>query len=407
MDLSKIVEEKALITLDFSGTEKRFFDIDDLRRFIQTQQDAWSWLEQAAKEDGNLDQVWNPFNTYFEQVGQTIEQYETNHEDRGFQTEVINSCRKLTETAVKRGFILAETPIACIVLDLKNNRSPRIAGYTLAELNKRTMFASNNAACEALYWKAQYFQASIPSLIEMQHNDHGENGEQQNNKITELQKQIRLLIKELYEQQLKQASDFEDQITQQAISVKATIRETKKQLADFEASFKEKVALQSPAKYWTTKSVNHKRAMSFMSIITILVAASALVLFIIATVNFHEFKEILEITITGSKAGAESELLAIVKQISILLAISTIGVWLTRLSTKIFISNLHLKMDAEERATMFRAYIALLSLDKGLNDDNRQLILQSLFRPSTTGFIKDEGPTTIPERVAKNVSRKL
>ena len=88
-----------------------------------------------------------------------------------------------------------------------------------------------------------------------------------------------------------------------------------------------------------------------------------------------------------------------------MLLISTLGVWLTRLSTKIFISSLHLGADAYERVTMIRTYIALLVEDKELEDDDRKLILQALFRPSSTGIFKDDGPTSIPETLAKAVTR--
>jgi hypothetical protein len=79
-------------------------------------------------------------------------------------------------------------------------------------------------------------------------------------------------------------------------------------------------------------------------------------------------------------------------KVSILLAVSTLGIWLTRLCTKIFISNLHLKTDADERVTMMLTYLALLRKGKGPPENERQLILQTLFRPSLTGFIKEDGP---------------
>ena len=77
-----------------------------------------------------------------------------------------------------------------------------------------------------------------------------------------------------------------------------------------------------------------------------------------------------------------------------LLAISTFGIWATRLSSKIYISNLHLNTDAEERVTMIQTYLALLRDGSGPKDEERQLILQTLFRPSATGYIKDDGPSS-------------
>ena len=84
-------------------------------------------------------------------------------------------------------------------------------------------------------------------------------------------------------------------------------------------------------------------------------------------------------------------------KVSVMIAISTAGIWLTRLSAKIFISNLHLRTDADERVTKIQTYLALLREGNGPKENERQLILQTLFRPSSTGFIKDDGPTGFHE----------
>ena len=52
-------------------------------------------------------------------------------------------------------------------------------------------------------------------------------------------------------------------------------------------------------------------------------------------------------------------------RIGVMLAISTFGIWVTRLSAKIFISDLYLHTDADERVTMIRTYLALLRESSG------------------------------------------
>ena len=92
-------------------------------------------------------------------------------------------------------------------------------------------------------------------------------------------------------------------------------------------------------------------------------------------------------------------------KLSIMLAISSFGVWITRLAAKIFISNLHLRTDSYERTTMIQTYLALLREGSGPKDEERQLILQTLFRPSTTGFIKEDGPSGFYETVSKALGK--
>ena len=368
-------EKESFITLNFSGTEKKFADIDELREFMQHQYDAWSWLQQVAQKDPNLFQVWNLFNIYFVQIDSLIEWYNSQPKQNQAEIDVVKRYKNTTRSTINQGFILDETPIACFVSNIRDKESPEIAGYTLALLINVNLKLNTAPAYKGSYWAMQYLSGFLDDPTKPQQEIFG--------------------------------SIIERQITQQANDLKDFVNGTKNEISNFKTYCIEKIALQSPAKYWSTKRTNHQNAMRLMAVVTIFVAVLSLWLFVLAAVNFHEFKDIFGSIIGAPRTSTESELLGIVKQISILLAISTIGVWLTRLSTKIFISNLHLKMDAEERHTMFQAYIALLSQDKGLNEDNRQLILQSLFRPSTTGFIKDEGPTSIPEALAKGASQQL
>ena len=92
-------------------------------------------------------------------------------------------------------------------------------------------------------------------------------------------------------------------------------------------------------------------------------------------------------------------------QLGIMLVISTFGIWLTRLSAKIFVSNLHLRIDAGERAVMMKTYLALMREGNGLEENDRKLILQTLFRPSSTGIIKDDGPSGLLDVLSKSLSK--
>jgi len=56
---------------------------------------------------------------------------------------------------------------------------------------------------------------------------------------------------------------------------------------------------------------------------------------------------------------------------------------------------------------MITTYIAMLREKDGLKDEEKQLILQTVFRPSSTGIIKDEAsPPTIVDIFAKLNGKK-
>ena len=63
--------------------------------------------------------------------------------------------------------------------------------------------------------------------------------------------------------------------------------------------------------------------------------------------------------------------------------------WFLRLQIKIFLSERHLALDARERRAFAETYLALL---KGghATTEHETVILQSLFRPTQDGIIKDD-----------------
>ncbi len=231
--MAEETEKELLITLDFSGTKKKFTNIDELREFMQSQRDAWSWLEQAAREDDNLAQVWDPFKRYFTQADQFIELLEWHPDDQKKQTELTKVFREQTQTAVDQGFTLADAPNALFVLDLKDKKSPQVAGYALASLNKEKISLFSPDAYEGAYWAMKYLQGSAADSIEAQrkvqdsvqqrwsdrfekqHEDLEEKNEHQIRETTELQERTVSLMKNVEKQATLRASEFERQVNEQ------------------------------------------------------------------------------------------------------------------------------------------------------------------------------------------------
>ncbi len=448
-------EKETLITLDFSGTEKKFADTDELRDFMRTQRDAWFWLELATKKDVNLKQVWDPFEKVFRQILQFIEWCKTTQIYHLPRYGPAISFRSNAQIAIDEGFILAEAPIGRFILDLKDNRSPQVASYAVASLNKEKVNLHNPAACEGAYWAIKYLQGSITDFIETQHKVLGEKNEQLIRETTELHEKSSLLTKEIEEQATKQGRNFGNQAAKQAMDFKSqaakqamdfeslaakqvsgfkTIRdETKTTLTDFMAVVKGETVLKSSADYWTEKRVQHRNMARLMAGSTLLIVFLTTVVFVVmateyfatsskavaskavastatastATASTATASTATASTATASEKPVSDKLLSRddVWKFSIMLLISTLGIWLTRLTTKLFISNLHLGADAYERVTMIKTYLALLVDDKDLQGDDRQLILQTLFRPSSTGIIKDAEPMSILETLVKAFKR--
>lgn len=77
---------------------------------------------------------------------------------------------------------------------------------------------------------------------------------------------------------------------------------------------------------------------------------------------------------------------------------SSSAFWIIRITVKIALSNLHLSEDAHERVVMIQTYLAFVK-EGELKDGNedKKLILSSLFRPSSIGIIQDESSVTVTD----------
>ena len=94
-------------------------------------------------------------------------------------------------------------------------------------------------------------------------------------------------------------------------------------------------------------------------------------------------------------------------RVGVLGILATLGVWVIRIAVRLFLSNFHLQTDAEERAVMVNVYLSLLEDDKAdMSPDDRRIILQALFRPTSTGIVKDDAaPPGVIEVVTRTIGR--
>jgi predicted DNA-binding protein YlxM (UPF0122 family) len=152
------------------------------------------------------------------------------------------------------------------------------------------------------------------------------------------------------------------------------IEEKTKELDSVIETYDKKLALQSSISYWKTRATDHltearkysKRA--FWSGVVVVVLLSIIAFILFSQVGDPKYWQL----ITGA-------------------VFISFGVWLVRIQVKMYLSNTHLAMDAEERVTMLNTYLALLREGDIPDDENRKLILSTLFKPSHTGLISEDG----------------
>ena len=69
-----------------------------------------------------------------------------------------------------------------------------------------------------------------------------------------------------------------------------------------------------------------------------------------------------------------------------------------RVISKLTFSSFHLVRDAEEREQLTYVYLALHK-EKGIDQTERHLVMQSLFSRADTGLLKDDASPTMPGNI--------
>lgn len=151
--------------------------------------------------------------------------------------------------------------------------------------------------------------------------------------------------------------------------------------SEYEAALnalKKSKEFQASRQYWENKQKLHSSRVKYFSVAFIV---SLLFMFIVLF--------IMKDNILPSSSNFN------ILSLGVLVFTTSIIIWISRTLLKIVLSNLHLLEEAREKDTMISTYLALINEDAGLEEGDRRLVLEAIFRTSSNGLIKDDSNVTI------------
>ncbi|WP_354327114.1 DUF6161 domain-containing protein [Porphyrobacter sp. MBR-155] len=78
--------------------------------------------------------------------------------------------------------------------------------------------------------------------------------------------------------------------------------------------------------------------------------------------------------------------------------------WIMRIVVRTYMTEHHLAIDATSRASMAETYLALKK-ESAATDQDRAIVLASLFRPVVDGIVKDDGlPAITPAAIISGLA---
>lgn len=167
-----------------------------------------------------------------------------------------------------------------------------------------------------------------------------------------------------------------------------------KRKEELEKTYEELLRLKKPAEYWSirAKKLKEDGKKYLEQLIWLISIGGGVILFML-----WKIPDGLLLNVFKGEASAIKWTLLYVTLVSFLIfGIKTLS--------KITYSSFHLARDAEEREQLTYVYISLKN-ESGVEEKDRQIILQSLFSRADTGLLKDDSSPTMPgimDTVLKN-----
>lgn len=245
----------------------------------------------------------------------------------------------------------------------------------LGNLNKKVNELDELEQLVRKNWKESE-QISIKQKTDIEQNLKNLSSEF-NQKISELQNLINELIK-------AHQGDVEQSLESSKESISTHREKVKEELDNFLSAFKTEIKLKAPVLYWEENKSFHKdRSQKFARLIMI-----------VSPVIF------------GMIAWAGWEVLSSAQvvwgKIGIIIFSTTLAIWLIRILVRMYLSHNHLEISSQEKIIMTKSYLALLAEGGASAPEERQMILQSIFKSSSTGIITDDGaPPSIIDLINK------
>lgn len=181
-------------------------------------------------------------------------------------------------------------------------------------------------------------------------------------------------------------SKAENEMNKSQESVLKLLKKSLQSKTDLEQAYREQMKFEVPAEYWRQRAFDlNKEGHKFMKYLIGLVTIGTLLLFVLLWLTPEDM---LKSIFTKEPVRAIRWSIIFITFISFLF----FGIQALK---KAMFSSFHLARDAEEREKLTFFYLSLIK-DSTITQEDRSLVLQSLFSRAETGLLKEDGNPTMP-----------
>ena len=370
-----------VINLGVKGT-KSFISIEEFQQWLGKEREFWKWPPELQRQDRNfLSQIETRSSQFYNPINTKLNEIRNLQDEDQVKTRAKQISSHIQAQMNRQSIVLSDSAEGDFISDLRQD-NPLLAAYTAGGMMGIQMNPSIQGSVEGQFlsiaFKYGYHDRTKNERSALQNlqAEWRELLEQSKAKFEATSTQYDELVAQYEQQMASQKTAFEEFTTLSKTEFDDLINDSKNQLRRIEKTYDEKLALQAAVQYWKNKAISHGSVAVKLSWACGIVGVIVAIFLGIET--FIAVGPLQKISDLPLWKGA------------ILLLTAIIGVWSIRVLVRLLLSNLHLKSDAVERRTMLLTYLALLRRGQGPKEEQRELILQVLFRPSATGIVKDD-----------------
>lgn len=377
---------KPFFQADVANRPLRFRDFNELRQWIDREYAAWEWFI-ALGEDvlgPQLFQIRNHHRSGLRAVRSKLEQWESAESDEGKRQSFYEA---FVAYFGSPDTFFSDHPAVKIAIQIAQKLNAQAGAGAFAYLLGKscpTNFDTLRGMIEAAAINSGA-QGGSRDVISKTINELTADAKTDRSRRSEEWQQLISEISNFMHESVRSAEKIDEQAKN---SVATADREVQAAIASLQATQKtytEHMHLAASVDYWNTRANQFRTATENSSrrlIAFVIVAATILIISLLVLAYF---------------AGTSTDGLSQAKATLIYVKFGVIGVLLTtlaflagRLLLRIFLSDRHLRTDAEERVTMIKTYLALTNEGK-VEPTDRTLVLTPVFKSASDGIVRDEG----------------
>ena len=161
-------------------------------------------------------------------------------------------------------------------------------------------------------------------------------------------------------------------------------------VSDWGGRVSRQIALEAPVQYWTTKRVEHEGKARKWGICSLLgIVLGSILIVILAKTVYLAPAAMNNFAATQPSRPADGSIVAGLGGFLELAVITSFVVWLVRLLVRNYNAEKHLHEDANGRAVLMQAYLAVAAKVE-VSDKEREIITSAMFIPTASGLAKED-----------------